>query len=396
MNLELNTGTFVVSGFHVTGLKTENSSYNIYCKDIALKAGVVFGANSIELTAPSLGQWQLFVVKRNIDKGEWVVTNNGIFAEQLMSSWDKELLLPVELVKLEPGTFVNISKNDNDVWDVKFTSKKINLLPSTTITDLSEAVSTVEEALTMSISSIAQSKRPVMLLLSGGVDSGLLCSFLAAQKADIVVVSIKTPWGDELEGAVATATHVGVPLVTLELTKEDLLTGIESTLRWIQHDNVEIILIQLLITIAYNYASSQGRDLITGMGSDLLNSVSETGMEASSEEQSLADRIISVSGSGLLQTNALGTAGDHLIHHPYWQASTIAAQLVVDETLKSDGAFEKYYLRRLAQRRLPEKIAFGYKTAIHQGANLQQGLSESLSPVTLDEYIKQLWKAILQ
>jgi hypothetical protein len=153
-------------------------------------------------------------------------------------------------------------------------------------------------------------------------------------------------------------------------------------------------LIQLLVTIAHNYASSQGRDLVTGMGSDLLNSVSETGMEASPDEQGLADRIINVSGSGLLKTNALGTAGKYLIHHPYWQASTIAAQLAVDQILKSDGTFEKYYLRKLAQRRLPEKIAFGYKTAIHQGSNLEQGLSESLLPLTLDEHIKQLWKAI--
>ena len=312
----------------------------------------------------------------------------------MIATWNKESSHTTELIKLDPGNFVKINKNDNGIWDIEITSKKNTLISTTTVTDLFEAISNVEEALAISVSSIAQSQRPVMLLLSGGVDSGLLCSFLAAQQADVVAVSIKTPWGDELEGATATAAHVGVPLVTLELSKEDLLAGIEPTLRWIQHDNVEITLIQLLVTIAHNYASSQGRDLVTGMGSDLLNSVSETGMEASPDEQGLADRIINVSGSGLLKTNALGTAGNYLIHHPYWQASTIAAQLAVDQILKSDGTFEKYYLRKLAQRRLPEKIAFGYKTAIHQGSNLEQGLSESLLPLTLDEHIKQLWKAI--
>ena len=394
MDLGLNAGIFVISGFYFTKNKTERSVYNVYRKDIALKAGTVFGASSIEITAPSLGQWQLFIAKRDVEKGEWVVTNDYIFAEQLIATWNKESSYTTELIKLDPGNFVKINKNDNGIWDIEITSKKNTLISTITVTDLFEAISNVEEALAISVGSIAQSQRPVMLLLSGGVDSGLLCSFLAAQQADVVAVTIKTPWGDELEGATATAAHVGVPLVTLELSKEDLLAGIEPTLRWIQHDNVEITLIQLLVTIAHNYASSQGRDLVTGMGSDLLNSVSETGMEASPDEQGLADRIINVSGSGLLKTNALGTAGNYLIHHPYWQASTIAAQLAVDQILKSDGTFEKYYLRKLAQRRLPEKIAFGYKTAIHQGSNLEQGLSESLLPLTLDEHIKQLWKAI--
>lgn len=395
MNLEHSPEIFVISGFYLTESKTESSVYFIHNEDIALKAGAVFGAKSIELTAPSLGQWQIFIAKRDIKQGEWIITNDYIFAKNLINSWNNESSTSTELIKLLPGTYVEVNNNDNNTWELKVTSKNKALMPHSTITNLSEAISTVEEALMISVSSITQSNRPVMLLLSGGVDSGLLCSFLAAQKADVVAVSIKTPWGDELEGAKLTAAHVGVPLITLELSKEDLLEGIEPTLRWIQHDNVEIILIQLLVTIAYKYASSQGRDLITGMGSDLLNSVSETGMEASPDEQDLLNRITNVSASGLLQTNALGTTGKHLIHHPYWQSSTITAQLAIDQTLKSYGNFEKYYLRKLAQRRLPEKIAFGYKTAIHQGSNLQQGLSELLSPVTLNKHIEELWKKII-
>ena len=143
MDLELNAGIFVISGFYLTKKKTERSAYNVYRKDIALKAGTVFGASSIEITAPSLGQWQLFIAKRDVEKGEWVVTNDYIFAEQLIATWNKESSHTTELIKLDPGNFVKINKNDNGIWDIEITSKKNTLISTTTVTDLFEAISNV-------------------------------------------------------------------------------------------------------------------------------------------------------------------------------------------------------------------------------------------------------------
>jgi hypothetical protein len=373
--------------FSIRGAAGEASLYQVDNRELATRAGALLKPRQIDIVTPTLGQWPLFLVSADFALGQWLITNDYLLAVRTGAQWTDACV-----ERLVPGVFVQLAY-DGLGWQLTYTPRQATLMPADTIDSLDEAIAVVDESLNAAVQAIVAGGKPVMLLLSGGVDSGLLCALLASHGADVQALSIRTPWGDELEGARRTAESAGVPMLILELTEQDIIDGIEHAMHWLQHAEPETVLIQVLVTIAQRYAAAHSRDLITGMGSDLLNAVTETGMTSS--DASIYGRIHSTSASGLFQTNALGTLGEHLVHHPYWQAATIAAQLSVCDRLKSGEGYEKYYLRQLAARRLPEKTAFGTKTAIHQGTNLYEGLNQALAPKCVEQYIADAWSTIV-
>lgn len=374
------------------GAKPAAFRYCVNSEAIAKKAGAMLGDEAVDITSPLLGEWPIFMATAHVSAGQWLITNDWQLAHQAADQWHSEPQVTASVQELLPGDYAQLRKHGN-AWELSVTPRTSTLQPSSTIDSLAEAISVVDESLSQAVRLIADTGHPVMLLLSGGVDSGLLCALLGAYGANVTAVSIKTPWGNELEGARRTADSAKVPLVVLELSEQEIIDGIEDTLRWLQHDDAETVLIQLLVTIAHRYASEHSMDLVTGMGSDLLNAITETGMDSSSN-QSISDRIASASATGLFQTNALGCMNGKKIHHPYWQAATITSQLAVAEKLKSGDGYEKYYLRKLASRRLPYETAFSIKTAIQQGSNLKYGLTQALAPASLDDYVAAAWKRL--
>jgi hypothetical protein len=383
--------SFAISGVAIDevecSIKIGRLPYYILKEAVALKAGALLNDSLVEITAPSLGQWLLFYAAGDLKKHEWVISNNKFLVEKLQSKW---LNISCSARQIMPGEYLTLCALTGR-WEQSTSLSSYSLEPLGGINLLSNAISTVEESLQMAARDIAKLNKPALLLLSAGVDSGLLCSFLKSNGANIRAISIKTPWGDELEGAQRTADHCGIPLTILELCEKDLVDGIKDTLLWLQDCDSQTTIIQLLVSIAYRYAQERKMDLITGMGSDLLNSINETGMNDVADG---ADRIISVSRSGLMQTNGLAPVDESKIHHPYWQPATISAQLAVAPRLKSANGHEKYYLRVLAERRLPKETAWGIKTAIHRGSNLEEGLSQAVSPLSLDAFLLKKWQEL--
>jgi asparagine synthetase B (glutamine-hydrolysing) len=386
-------GIFLVSGFDFKdNLEADSHEcFFLFNKPVLIKSGVYFEETEAVFLSPSLGEWPLFLHEGDFQSGEWVVSNSLNLSGKASKGWASGSKR--RTYRLIPGERVSISYN-NGKWLKKHSKRSPSTLPEKGIVSMEDAISIVEESLSTSVRNIANTGKPVVLLLSAGVDSGILCSLLSDQGANFTALSIKTPWGDELEGATRTANLVGVPLEVLELTEDNIVNGVHDTVKWIQSDDPEIVTIQLLVSIAYRYASERSMDLVTGMGSDVLNSVLETGME-SKGDNSLSSRVLNVSHSGLLQTGEL-TENKSKIHHPYWQASTIYSQLSIDSSLKSKDGIEKYYLRKLAERRIPKENAFGIKTAIHQGSNLSQGLSDIFYPENLSKKTKELFNSFIE
>lgn len=359
----------------------------------ALRAGAVLGDLEVDITCPLLGEWPLFLATTDdIQAGQWLISNQRSLADRAASAWAYQNILPTKVVKLRPGDFLQLSRQAGE-WSLVLTPRVSTLKSAFSVSTLAEAISIVDESIAQAARQIADSRQPVMLLLSGGVDSGLLCSLLANCGADVTALSMSTPWGNELEGARRTAEAANVPLITLELSEQEIFNAIDDTLMWLQHYDTEAVLIQLLVIIAHRYASARSMDLVTGMGSDLLNAATETGMALASGD-SMEQRVLNASSSGIFQTNALRTFDGTRLHHPYWQLGTISAQLAVSEQLKHSGGYEKYYLRKLAARRLPYATAFGKKLAIQQGSNLQRGLNELAAPESLDNYLQSRWSSI--
>ncbi|MCZ4080500.1 asparagine synthase C-terminal domain-containing protein [Rhodococcus sp. H36-A4] len=239
---------------------------------------------------------------------------------------------------------------------------------------LDQAMGWLDDGLRTAATEIAAKRRPLRLLLSGGVDSALLASYLWNADADIRALTFRTPWGDEVEGASRTAHHVGLPLDVVDVTAEELTAAISPCMRYTQSDDADVIVVHLLITVAFEIARVCGADLITGLGSDLLNAGGTFGMNGVADDP--FERVDTTSASGLMATDQF-SPGPRM-YHPYWSSPLIQLQQDVPAQLKTTNGIEKYYLRQLAAHQLPVETAFGKKVAIQEGSGLIAGLEGAL------------------
>jgi asparagine synthetase B (glutamine-hydrolysing) len=199
---------------------------------------------------------------------------------------------------------------------------------------------------------------------------------------------MRTPWGDEIEGATRTAKHVGAKLEIVDVTADEIQSALLPCMRLLQTSDAESVAIHVLVTMALEMGGSTC--LVTGLGSDLLNASGDVGMESASGD--LVERLVSVSGSGLMST--FEERGGSRLFHPYWTPSSIAVQLSVPRSLKSRAGVDKYYLRELGSRRLPAETAYGRKVAIHQGSGLVPGLEAHIG-ISLQDYCSREWDQLV-
>lgn len=341
-------------------------------------AGIATGR--MAFAAPPYGEWRLFLLTRS--PSQWILTNNVLAAFATCPEFHD-----VAVTVVPPGAIIAVHEGE---W---------KLLPKYPPADVQEvhqrnalehAIADVDTALRYEIRQIVARRRPLRLLLSGGVDSGLLASHLQEEHADAVALTLRTPWGNEIEGATRTADHVAIPLEIIDVTAEELEAAIPRCMRLLQTSDAEIISIHLLITISFELAAARGADLVTGLGSDLLNARSDIGMAGTSSD--IGDRVRTTSASGLMST-AEFESGPR-IFHPYWSPYMIHTQLSVPAALKKFEGIDKYYLRRLASYRLPHTTAYGEKVAIQEGSGLVGGLERHIGR-TLQDHCARTWEQLM-
>ncbi|WCT05866.1 asparagine synthase C-terminal domain-containing protein [Rhodococcus qingshengii] len=338
-------------------------------------------AGRMAFAAPPYGELRLFLLTRS--PSQWILTNNVLAAFATCPEFRD-----VAVTVIPPGAIVAVHEGE---WKLLPKHPPVNVQEvNQRIAALEHAVADVDTALRYEIRQIVARRRPLRLLLSGGVDSGLLASHLREEQADVVALTLRTPWGNEIEGAACTANHVGIPLEIIDLTAEELEAAIPRCMRLLQTSDAEIISIHLLITIAFELAAARGADLVTGLGSDLLNARSDVGMANTSSD--IGERIRATSASGLMSTAEYDSGPQ--IFHPYWSPYMIHTQLSVPAALKKSEGIDKYYLRRLASYRLPHTTAYGEKVAIQEGSGLVQGLERHIGRA-LQDHCTRIWDQLV-
>jgi hypothetical protein len=374
---------------------------------------VTFCADACAATRGTLGDPPLYAGEHDRPAGRWVVGNDRFAAAALLCAWAAEdgvMLSPevaVERVHPLPGALVARWHRTGGVWHADTHARPLGWAPERAAGDPAAATARVVAELQHGVARWASASARPVVLLSGGVDSGLVAAFAHAANPRTVALNLGTPWGSELEGATATAEHVGVPLEHVRLTEQELCARVEETQAWLQRGEAELCLVQLMITIARSTAAGLGDVLMTGMGSDLLNAPNDVGMEtgpagdAGDPLATLVARVRDASGTGLFfsgRHHPLG--GDGLpVAFPFWEPSAIHAQLAVPAVLKEGEGYEKHYLRKLAERFLPAEVAWGRKYAIHQGGGLAENLSAALArrdPGLGDEPLSALWQRTIR
>ncbi|MFI8608146.1 asparagine synthase-related protein [Pseudomonas sp. NPDC077649] len=236
-------------------------------------------------------------------------------------------------------------------------------------------------ALQQSITTHLQKASKTAVLVSGGVDSGLVAALLAAQCPDVEAFSIGTPWGNEFDDAQQLADALGFTLKRIELDPQSILLALPQTIRAFGHAQAQAIEIGVAIT-AFCRQLEEGRLIFTGYGSDLINSGLATGDGLAKDiRSSIALEVNKTRYSSELTGIAAQACGSELAH-PYWDLPVLRTALDTCPSVKTIRNREKGHLRLAAEQWLPTEAAWRKKTAIHHGNGLGSALAQLIDATT--------------
>ncbi|MBQ1099039.1 hypothetical protein KBY55_24035 [Streptomyces sp. b94] len=230
------------------------------------------------------------------------------------------------------------------------------------------------QALRDAIAEALSTAPDVGVLVSGGVDSGLVAALVAETGAPATAYTIGTEWGDEFDHAAEAAQAVGLDLRATTLGADDVVEALPATVRAFGHGEPQTIAIGVALAAFCRGGYAVERLLLTGYGSDLLNSGMATTDEIGGDIGAKVREAVHRTRYSSEFTAALGDQGGHRLTHPYWHAGVLETALATDPAVKTYRGREKGHLRAAARELLPEDVAWRPKTAIHHGNGLGANL----------------------
>jgi asparagine synthetase B (glutamine-hydrolysing) len=115
-------------------------------------------------------------------------------------------------------------------------------------------------------------RRPVTALVSGGVDSGTVAALARHVGVLDGIATLGTVWGDERAEAEELGAHLGCPVQYVLLSEDDILDALPDTIRMLGEPGRETVAIASNLVALYRRGEIPAGALLTGYGSDLINS----------------------------------------------------------------------------------------------------------------------------
>jgi asparagine synthetase B (glutamine-hydrolysing) len=284
--------------------------------------------------------------------------------------------------RLEHGTDLVLQRVDG-AWQCRVTRRpEVPLDVPIRFRDPLTAGRAQIEALRTAIHGALAAEPAAGVLVSGGVDSGVVAALLAETGKPATAYSIGTAWGNEFEHAQDTAAATGLALRHVRLSEEDIEQALPATVRAFGHGDPEAVAIGVALTAFCEGAHAQERLLLTGYGSDLVNSGMATTDEIDGDiGAKVRDAMHRTRYSSEFTSTAAARRG-YRMFHPYWHPGVLDAALATDPAAKAFRGREKGHLRLAAGELLPDVVAWRSKTAIHHGNGLGANLARLIDSHT--------------
>lgn len=221
--------------------------------------------------------------------------------------------------------------------------------------------------------------RPVTVVVSGGVDSGLVAA-LAHQVGTVdYLASLGTPWGDEYAEADELGAHLGIPVRRIDLSEDEILRALPETVRMLGTVDRELIAAGVNLVAVYRQGTIPAGTILTGVGADLINSGNRVGAAPVADiQKAVAERLSDVASSSEL-TGVGAAVHGYALRHMYWNTSVIQAALDTSPGVMRYADREKGHLRVAAQRLLPDSVAWRPKQALHHGSGVDRNLDSAVA-----------------
>ncbi|MGW1915404.1 asparagine synthase C-terminal domain-containing protein [Streptomyces sp. NPDC002076] len=221
--------------------------------------------------------------------------------------------------------------------------------------------------------------RPVTVVVSGGVDSGLVAAL--AKQAGILdhLATLGTPWGDEYAAADELGSHLGMTVRRIALSEEDILRAIPETVRMLGVPNREMVAGGVNLVAVYRNGRIPAGTILTGIGADYINSGLRVEAGTVPDLQRAVAQCLADGALGGEWTGAGAAAYGYALRHMYWNTPVIQAALDTAPEVMRHRDREKGHMRAAAEALLPPEIAWRPKQAMHHGSGVQRNLDGAVA-----------------
>ena len=263
-------------------------------------------------------------------------------------------------------------------------TKEYVIYYSTPILDVSDneeiILKNIKEKFTEAVYKRTMSDRPIAALLSGGLDSSLVCALLSKKVKNLKTFSVGIKGSVDLKYAKIVAEHIKSEHYSFELTEEEFLQNIEEVIRIIESYDVTTVRASVGNYLVSKYLSENcdSKVIFCGDGSDeqsgyryLQNAPSV--QEFQDECFKLLNEIYMF--DALRSDRTISSAGLEA-RVPFLDKDFVSYYMSINPKLKmySDERIEKYLLRKAFDNDnlLPKEVLWRSKCAFSDGVSKKE------------------------
>lgn len=223
------------------------------------------------------------------------------------------------------------------------------------------------------------------VLLSGGIDSSVITSYVLEYFKDAHILSMGTDLSKDKPYIDIVTTHFKMPYEWVYLSEEDISKALTIVNDLLIQNKIETTEMQQSLAVGYylifKRAQSMGiRGIVTGQGPDILFAGYHkyNGMTGAKLDDEIKKDLI------LLETDKKrdGAMASHFgitLLNPYLEQDFVEFSLTVPAELKRTNGVEKYFMRKWGERRgLPQEIVNRPKKAFQYSTGLQKKVHKQL------------------
>ncbi len=240
-----------------------------------------------------------------------------------------------------------------------------------------EDVNEMAEKILNSLSSYKT--RVACVAFSGGVDSSLLAALY-----DLPLISVTASDAEE-EWLRSAAKMLGKEIEILKVGEGEIREVVETVRKTIETDDFLQLSIAVPVYLTMQFAKSLGfTEIIFGQGADELFGGYKRyeSMDKYELEDALVSDLKSIGDSNLVRDNKLAYRSEIKLLTPYLSWDVIDAVLKIPPDYKvrreNGRVIRKYILRKMAEKFLPEEIAWRDKKAIQYSTGIAKILKKCL------------------
>jgi len=233
---------------------------------------------------------------------------------------------------------------------------------------------------------------PFGALLSGGLDSSLVCALARPHVEELHTFAVGLPGSDDLASARLVADHLGTIHHELVVQPEELVAALPDVIWHLESADVDLVRSAVVTWMVMRFASEHVTVVLTGEGADELFA----GYRYHSDyydadpvllQSELRRSLGSMHNINLQRVDRMSMAHGVEARVPYLDRQVVAEALRIHPQLKqTDPAtgepVEKWILRYLADGLLPEEIVWRRKAQFDEGTGAA-GLLPRAVPATV-------------